>query len=373
MIIRIKDLKNSEFEEVDLRIFKSRLLNSVEKLKETNPTTKNTNNQIEIFESDLIPNQQNQNEKKDDKSEYDVRKRAHNYVPVEPNWTFDKLIIPDKVLDNINTSLSILQLEKKVFQEWGLREIEPFPRAALNFHGSPGTGKTLAAHAIANKLGKKIIITNYAQLESMYHGVGPKNIDAVFYAADSTNSVLFIDEADSLLSKRLLNVNQGSEQAINSMRSQLLINLERFSGICIFATNLVENYDYAFETRVKHVLFILPNEDNRKRIWDIHLLPSIPVNDNVDTQKLAEEFDSFCGRDIKNAVIEACLRAAKEGSQFLDQTHLVSASENIVESIKALNESKGDSDRKKNSEVSQEKKNELADKIKKKLAEKEEE
>ncbi|MBR8840228.1 MAG: AAA family ATPase [Stigonema ocellatum SAG 48.90 = DSM 106950] len=54
------------------------------------------------------------------------------------------------------------------------------------------------------------------------------------------NAVLFIDEADSLLSKRLLHVTQGSEQAINSIRSQLFICLEQYQGIVIFATNLVE-------------------------------------------------------------------------------------------------------------------------------------
>ncbi len=65
----------------------------------------------------------------------------------------------------------------------------------------------------------------------------------------------FFDEADSLLSKRLTSVSQGSEQAINSMRSQLLICLEEFRGIVIFATNLVINYDQAFLTRLISVEF----------------------------------------------------------------------------------------------------------------------
>jgi SpoVK/Ycf46/Vps4 family AAA+-type ATPase len=92
----------------------------------------------------------------------------------------------------------------------------------------------------------KIIEASYAHIKSMYHGEGPKNVEALFYAAQAQNAILFIDEADSLLSRRLTNVNQGSEQAINSMRSQLLICLERFKGVVIFATNLVQNYDPAF-------------------------------------------------------------------------------------------------------------------------------
>ena len=137
--------------------------------------------------------------------------------------------------------------------------------------GASGTGKTMAAEAIANKLNKKILEVSYADVESKFHGEGPKKVKAIFLAASRENAVLFFDEADSLLSRRLTNVTQGSEQAINSMRSQLLICLEQFKGIVIFATNLVANYDKAFLTRLISVEFTTPDAPTRKRIWDIHL------------------------------------------------------------------------------------------------------
>ena len=84
-------------------------------------------------------------------------------------------------------------------------------------------------------------MVSYADIESKYHGDGPKNLKSIFYAAERDKAVLFIDEADSLLSKRLTSINTGSEQAINSMRSELLICLEKFEGIVIFATNIVES------------------------------------------------------------------------------------------------------------------------------------
>lgn len=96
-------------------------------------------------------------------------------------------------------------------------------------------------------------------------------VKAIFRAAERENAILFLDESDSLLSKRLTNVSDGSAQAINSMRSQLLICLENFTGIVIFATNLVVNYDKAFLSRLINVEFTYPTEEERVAIWNIHL------------------------------------------------------------------------------------------------------
>ena len=227
-----------------------------------------------------------------------------------PSYTFSQLVLPQNTLDEIKNAIQILKVESLVFDTWGLRTIEPYPKTALNFYGPPGTGKTLAAHAIASFLNKKIMVASYAEIESKYHGDGPKNVKALFAAADKENAVLFIDEADSLLSRRLTNVTQGSEQAINSMRSQLLINLELFHGVVIFSTNLVQNYDKAFETRVHHIQFTLPDETCRKEIWLRHLPSSLPLSEDVNVDKLATEIDDICGRDIKNAIIQSAIEAA---------------------------------------------------------------
>ena len=72
---------------------------------------------------------------------------------VAPKYRFEQLVLPQSVLDDIQHKISLFQLKSKVFEEWGLKEIEPYPRSALNFHGAPGTGKTMAAHAIAQLLG----------------------------------------------------------------------------------------------------------------------------------------------------------------------------------------------------------------------------
>jgi ATP-dependent 26S proteasome regulatory subunit len=316
-------------------VCRSRLLNAVTRLlEETNIETiqviVGTKSEIQRNSQKLSAESSNSADKK---SDYNLspEERAKKYKASKPLFTFEQLVVPNEVEEDLLLAVDLIQLESKVFDEWGLREIEPFPRTALNFHGKPGTGKTLAAHAIASKINRPILVASYAQIESMYHGEGPKNVEAIFIAAERENALLFIDEADSLLSKRLTNVTQGSEQAINSMRSQLLICLERFRGVVIFSTNLVQNYDKAFETRVRHVNFPMPDEICRQKIWGKHLPDKMPKAKDVLVEELAK-VDDVCGRDIKNAVIDAAMRVARQGKKQIELNDFFKSIEGIKKS-----------------------------------------
>lgn len=268
----------------------------------------------------------------------EYKKRAVAYEAVDPVYTYDMLVISPETRAAIEAAVGRIQYEQKVFDEWGLYAIMPNPVSALSFYGPPGTGKTMAADAIAHHLGKKIIHASYADIESKYHGEGPKNVSALFLAAEQQDAVLFIDEADSLLSKRLTNVSQGSEQAINSMRSQLLICLESFHGIVIFATNLVVNYDRAFLSRLISVEFPLPDKKSRTIIWKKHLRGTqgaraklnIPLAPDVDEEKLAVY--ELCGREIRNAVVSACVHTCMEKLTYVDQAHLCRSAEEQIAS-----------------------------------------
>lgn len=279
-----------------------------------------------------------------DNDEFDYEQKSKQYVPVEPLYSFERVILPKDVLEKIEEAIGVLECENKVFNEWGLYEIQPHPSTSLSFYGPSGTGKTMAAEAIAHKLGKKILKVSYADVESKYHGEGPKMVKSIFLAAKNNDAVLFFDEADSLLSKRLTSVSQGSEQAINSMRSQLLICLEEFRGIVIFATNLVINYDQAFLTRLISVEFKNPDAETRKVIWDVHIKPlddgkehqlRIPLSEDVDTLKLAELYD-FAGREIRNAVVAACVSVAMAKRNVVTQEDFVKSCDKIIEEKKAL-------------------------------------
>ncbi len=256
--------------------------------------------------------------------ELSVEERAKQYESRKPFFDFEFLVVPDDLRESLLSSMDLVRLEELVFDRWNLKSIEPFPRTALNLHGPPGTGKTLAAHAMASYVGRPILMASYGQIESKYVGDGAKNVEAVFYAAERDQSILFIDEADSLLSRRLTNVNQGAEQAINSMRSQLLVCLEQFKGVVIFSTNLVQNYDRAFETRVRNLYFPMPDRGARLEIWKRHLPAELPLTPDVDVELLAD-IEEICGRDIKNAVIDAALRAARAGQPALSDADLRAA------------------------------------------------
>ena len=320
--IRIQGIPENVPKEV-AGVCRSRLINAVTKFLDESGIKKIKLNlgTASEFETKTI----NNNSYKKNDRHLTPEERANKYIAAKPLFDFEQLIVPNQVQEELSLVVDLIRFESKVFDEWGLRKIEPFPRTALNFHGLPGTGKTLAAHAISSKIDRSILVASYAQIESMYHGEGPKNVEAIFLAAERDNAVLFIDEADSLLSKRLTNVTQGSEQAINSMRSQLFICLERFRGIVIFSTNLVTNYDKAFETRVRHVHFPMPDRICRQKIWQIHLPEQLPLEEGLSCEELAK-IDDICGRDIKNAVIDSAMKVVRQGRNRLK-------SDDFIESV----------------------------------------
>jgi hypothetical protein len=254
--------------------------------------------------------------------------RASYFKPVDPLYDFSFLVLPKETMDRLLLAVDLIEVQDLVFDDWNLRVIEPHPSSAINLHGSPGTGKTLAAHAIASRLRRKIIQTKYSQLESKYHGEGPKNLDALFYAAREHNAVLFLDEADALMSQRFETTSQGSEHAVNAMRSELVMSLDRYEDLVIFATNFVRSYDTAFDSRVRHIEFPDPDAVARAVIWRNQLPEKLPLAPDVSVSDLAEIGD-VTGRDIRRAVIDAATSVALSGRDRVTQADLRRAIEQL--------------------------------------------
>lgn len=151
--------------------------------------------------------------------------RLEGIEPLEPRHTLDQLILDQDTLERIREATNVLVSQDLIYVTWGLCSVaRTGRRVALNFYGPPGTGKTLAADAIADLLAKKILRISYAELESKYVGETPKNIKAAFAKASETGALLFFDEADSILGKRLVNVSQSADNSINVARSTTLIS-----------------------------------------------------------------------------------------------------------------------------------------------------
>ena len=237
-----------------------------------------------------------------------IAKRLGMFVVESPRRRLADLVIPASTLLQFKSLLTKIKYQHVLYDDFGLREIDPYGgRTAINLYGPPGTGKSFAADAIASELGMGIIRANYAEIESKYVGETAKNIKAAFQKARETQALLFFDEADSILGRRLSNITQSTDHAVNVSRSVMLLELDHFSGVTVFATNLASNYDTAFIRRILgHIEMPLPDADSRSRLWQFHLPERLPVQLNADDRaRLVLETDGLSGGDILNIVIYA--------------------------------------------------------------------
>jgi len=231
---------------------------------------------------------------------------ASKYIPEVPKHKLCDVILPDNAKKDLERAISMLCNFEKIYGEWNFIEKEPSAKTILCFYGEPGTGKTKCAHGVAQFLGKKIICASYADIQSEYVGVGPKNLKEIFHEAESNDAVLFFDEADSFLRRRTTDTRDAAAMHYNSMTNEMMKHLEDFNGIVIFATNFTVNTDEAFKTRITaSVEFPIPDLQTRSIIIKNMIpdkLPMLETLSDEDYKIIAETCDGFVGRDIRNAV-----------------------------------------------------------------------
>jgi SpoVK/Ycf46/Vps4 family AAA+-type ATPase len=264
---------------------------------------------------------------------------------IVPRRTFDDVILPATTRRALDNALAQVTQHDLIFKRWGLGERHSSGLAlAFNFAGPPGTGKTICAEAIAHSLGRSLLVVRYAELESMWAGETPKNVAAIFRTARDEQAVLLFDEADAIAARRSTSVDTGYQREANSVVNVLLHELETYSGVVIFATNLAANFDPAFERRIRtHVLFEMPGEAERAKIWQVQLHPlRTPLAADVDFNDLAHRYE-VSGGDIQNAVLKAALAAAAElipdSSKRIHQRHFEAGIEEVIASKRAMQQS----------------------------------
>ena len=263
---------------------------------------------------------------------------------VAPRRSFDDVILPPATRQSLEQALTHVTRHDLIFNRWGLGERHPTSLAlAFNFAGAPGTGKTICAEAIAHALGRRLLIVRYAEVESMWMGETPKNVVAAFRLARKENAVLLFDEADAIASRRSSSLDHSMVRENNTVISVLLQELERFTGVVIFATNLAANFDPAFERRIRtHVLFEMPGVGEREQIWRVQMHPRTPLASDVDFRTLAQQFEAS-GGDIRNAVLKAAQAAAAEpGSdafKAIHQRHLEEGIREVLAGKKVMQQS----------------------------------
>ncbi len=227
--------------------------------------------------------------------------------------SLDQVVVPEATKSLV---LSVVQnhgefLERR--RDWGIDDVVTYGRAmVLLFAGQPGTGKTMLAHAIAHELKKRLFSVDLAKLLESGRTI-ESNLDAVFREAKLLDAVLFFDECEQLFVARRLG---------NGHMPALLTHLERFDGIAILATNMPQTLDDAMRRRVvASIEFRAPTAPEREQIWRRHLPDTVPLEDDVDLERLAEDFE-LTGGTIKNAVLTAVMRSTARKAATLSQEDL---------------------------------------------------
>jgi len=251
--------------------------------------------------------------------------------------------VPEVTWDEVG-GLEDIKERLKESIEWPLTIPEKFvhfginpPRGIMLF-GAPGTGKTLIAKAIANEAKANFITIKGPELISKWVGESEKAVREVFKKAkQSSPSIVFLDEFESIAGMRRSNSGDGSD-VMNRVVNQLLSSMDGVEGmegvIVVAATNRPEMIDPALlrSGRFERVLHIPPpDKDSRKAILRIHA-DDMPLG-RFKIDDLASKMDNYTGADIEAVCREAALIAMREDKKTVSKKHFEQAIERVRPSV----------------------------------------
>ena len=243
---------------------------------------------------------------------------------IRPTATWDDLVLPAQQFGQLRQIVAQLRQRLRVYEEWGFSG-----HGALGlgvsalFHGESGTGKTLAAQALANELGLDLYRIDLSSVVSKYIGETEKNLRRVFDVAEDSGAILLFDEADALFGKRS-EVKDSHDRYANIEVSYLLQRMEAYRGLAVLTTNLKAALDRAFQRRLRFIIhFPFPDSEQREAIWRRAFPPSTPL-DEIDYRKLARL--NLPGGNIRNIALNAAFLAAEAGRP-LAMAHLLQAAQ----------------------------------------------
>ena len=227
-----------------------------------------------------------------------------------PNVEYDSIGGLDCQIQELREAIELPFENPEAFKNFG---IDP-PKGVL-LTGPPGTGKTMLAKAVANSTKATFLGLVGAELAQKYIGEGGRMVRELFdLARQRAPAIIFIDELDSIGSKRLDTATSGDREVQRTLM-QLLSEMDGFESLddvkVIAATNRPELLDAALlrPGRFDRIVEIpMPDLDARITIFEVQC-GSMPVSSNVDLRSLGILADGFSGADIKSVVVEAGISA----------------------------------------------------------------
>lgn len=215
---------------------------------------------------------------------------------IEPKKTLEDVVLNDKTKKTLDALL--MQVDKKVvdrLKKWGIKEKKKGIDARIIFYGAAGTGKTITALALAKSLKKQVLSFDCSKILSMYVGESEKNVRKIFdeykelCIKTKSEPVLLLNEADQFLSNRVSGQISGSDKMHNQMQNIFLEQIEKFDGILIATTNLLDSIDKAFSRRFNYKIeFLKPNLEQRKLLWQKMVPENLPLEKSFSIDKLAK-------------------------------------------------------------------------------------
>lgn len=243
---------------------------------------------------------------------------------IAPVVTLDRVILPDDARRTLATIVSAARVHHRILDQWSdtAASGRGLGIAAL-FAGESGTGKTMAAEAVAQALGLDLYRVEVSAIVSKYIGETEKNLRRIFAAAEAGGGVLLFDEADTMFGKRS-EVRDAVDRYANMEVGYLLQLMERFSGLAILTTNLRDSLDEAFTRRLRFLVpFPMPGIEERRRIWE-RAFPALLDTAGIDAARLARL--PLSGGIIRNIALGAAFRAAAQGTgDTVTMAHVLAA------------------------------------------------
>jgi len=217
------------------------------------------------------------------------------------------------------------------------------PKGAL-LVGSPGTGKTLLAKAVAGEAGVPFFSLSGSDFVEMFVGVGASRVRDLFkQAAQKSPSIIFIDEIDAIGRARGKNSMTGGNDERENTLNQLLTEMDGFGTdtnvIVLAATNRADVLDKALMRagRFDRQIYVdLPDINERQAIFDVHIKP-LKLGNDVNIESLAQQTPGFSGADIANMCNEAALIAARNDKKAIEHQDFLDAVDRIVGGLEKKN------------------------------------
>ncbi|MGE0739103.1 ATP-binding protein [Sulfurimonas sp.] len=235
---------------------------------------------------------------------------------VDPETSLSDVVLAKETEDTLQNLMR--QLDKEVVHrlvEWGIKDKKSGIDARIIFYGAAGTGKTMTAYSLAKSLKRQVLAFDCSKILSMYVGESEKNVrkifDTFYDLCEKTKSepILLLNEADQFLGARSSGGVSGADQMHNQMQNIFLEQIEKFKGVLIATTNLLENIDKAFSRRFNYKIeFKKPNKEQRLSLWKKMLPKNAPYEAGFDASVLAEY--SLTGGQINLVIKNTAYRVA---------------------------------------------------------------